>query len=78
MIRTVATTPNPASLELDLARLRSEFAEYPGMCLTVEQVARLLDVPRDDAAGLLAMLESEGLLFHRANGAYRRPSPLLS
>jgi predicted transcriptional regulator of viral defense system len=48
------------------------------MCLTVEQVARLLDVPRDEAAGLLAMLESEGLLCHWANGAYRRPSAPLS
>jgi len=71
-------TLNPASLEVDLTRLRSEFVEYPGMCLTVEQVARLLDVPPDEAAGLLSTLESEGLLFHRANGAYRRLSPLLS
>jgi DNA-binding IclR family transcriptional regulator len=74
----MTTTLHPASLEIDLTRLRSEFVEYPGMCLTVEQVARLLDVPRDEAAGLLAILESEGLLLHRASGAYRRPSPLLS
>ena len=66
------------SLEIDLARLRSEFLEYPGMCLTVEQVARLLDVPHDEAVELLAVLESEGLLFHRTNGRYRRTSPLLS
>jgi len=67
-----------ASLENDLARLRSEFVEYPGMCLTVEQVARLLDVPRDEACGLMALLESEGFLFHRMNGRYRRAVPLLS
>jgi DNA-binding GntR family transcriptional regulator len=67
-----------ASLENDLARLRGEFVEYPGMCLTVEQVARLLDVPRDEAGGLLARLESEGLLFHWTDGEYRRSSPLLS
>ena len=69
---------NPASVEIDLTRLRSEFLQYPGMCLTVEQVARLLDLPRDEAAGLLATLESEGLLFHGSNGTYRRPSPLLA
>ena len=62
----------------ELEALRSEFLSYPGMCLTVEQVARLLDVPPDEAAGLLAVLESEGLLFHWTTGGYRRAAPLLS
>jgi DNA-binding IclR family transcriptional regulator len=69
---------NAASLETDLARLRSEYRLYPGMCLTIEQVARLLDVPRDEAAGLLATLESEGLLFHWSHDGYRLALPLLS
>jgi hypothetical protein len=73
----MTTTLNPAWLEIDLTRLRSEFVDYPGMCLTVEQVARLLDVPRDDAAGLLATLESEGLLCHWTSGGYRLALPLL-
>jgi DNA-binding GntR family transcriptional regulator len=64
--------------ETDLIRLRSEFLLFPGMCLTVEQAARLLDVSRDEAAGLLAMLESEGLVVHSQRGAYRSASPLLS
>jgi hypothetical protein len=67
-----------APLETDLARLRSEFLLYPGMCFTVAQVARLLDLPQDEAAGLLALLESEGLLFHWTDGEYRRSSSLLS
>lgn len=33
----------------ELARLRSEFRSLPGLCLTVEQVARLLDAPRGKA-----------------------------
>lgn len=66
-----------ASLEPDLARLRSEFLSYPGMCLSVEQVARLLDVPRGEATLALSALEDEGLLL-RWNGSYRRASPLLS
>ena len=61
----------------DLVRLRSEFLLFPGMCLTVEQAARLLDVTRDEAAGLLIMLESEGLVVHSPRGAYRSASPLL-
>jgi DNA-binding IclR family transcriptional regulator len=48
------------------------------MCLTVEQAARLLDVTRDEAAGLLAVLECEGLVVQRQQGAYRSTSPLLS
>lgn len=66
------------SLEIDLVRLRSEFMSYPGMCLSVEQVARLLDVPHDEAVQALAALEDEGLLLRSANGTYRRASPLLS
>ena len=62
----------------DLVRLRSEFLLFPGMCLTVEQASRLLDVTRDEAAGLLAVLEFEGLVAPGKRGAYRSTSPLLS
>jgi DNA-binding GntR family transcriptional regulator len=64
--------------ESDLVRLRSEFLLFPGMCLTVEQAARLLDVSRDEAAGLLTVLEFEGLVVHSQRGAYRSASPVLS
>jgi hypothetical protein len=64
--------------ESDLGRLRSEFLLFPGMCLSVEQAARLLDATRDEAAGLLAVLECEGLVVHGARGGYRSTSPLLS
>jgi DNA-binding IclR family transcriptional regulator len=67
-----------ASLDTDLTRLRSEYLLYPGMCLTIEQVARLLDVPKDEAARLLATLESEGLLSHRSHDGYRLALPLLA
>ena len=62
----------------DLVRLRSEFVLFPGMCLTVEQAARLLDVTRDEAGGLLAALEFEGLVVQGKRGDYRSTSPLLS
>ena len=64
--------------ESDLVRLRSEFLLFPGLCLTVELAARLLDVAREEAAGLLTVLESEGLVVHSQRGAYRSASPLLS
>jgi len=68
-----ATLPEP-----ELEFLRSEFLSFPGMCLTVEQVARLLDVRRDEAMEVLIVLEAEGVLIRRANGSYRSASPLLS
>jgi len=71
-------TMTAALLDTDLARLRSEFLSYPGMCLTVEQVVRLLDVRRDEAMRVLSVLEDEGLLTRWANGSYRRAAPLLS
>ena len=67
-----------ASIDIDLTRLRSEFDAFPGMCLTVAQVGRLLDVPCDDAAQLLGTLEDEQLLVKRANGNYGRKSPLFA
>jgi len=47
------------------------------MCVTVEQAARLLDVPRGEAEQALSALEAEGLLLRWAN-TYRRASPLQS
>ena len=66
------------SIEIDLARLRSEFLSLPGMCLTVEQVARLLDAPHGEALFVLSTLEAEGLLARSPNGVYRLASPLLA
>ena len=63
---------------IDLARLRSEFLSLPGMCLTVEQVARLLDAPRGEALLVLLALEAEGLLVRSPNGSYRLASPMLA
>ena len=74
----MTVTAIAASLEIDLSTLRSEFLSCPGMCVTVEQAARLLDVPHGEAAQALSALEDEGLLLRGANGTYRRASPLLS
>ena len=62
----------------DLNTLWAEFVSFPGMCLSVEQVARLLDLRLDEATHALSALEGDGLLFRSGNGSYRRASPLLS
>ena len=61
----------------DLNTLWAEFLSFPGMCLSVEQVARLLDLRLDEATQALSALEDEGLLFRSTSGGYRRASPLL-
>jgi hypothetical protein len=73
----MSATNIAAALEIDLSTLRSEFLSCPAMCVTVEQAARLLDVPRDEAEQALSVLEAEGLLLRSAS-TYRRASPLLS
>jgi hypothetical protein len=47
------------AIESDRDRLHSEFLSMPALCLTVEQVARLLDVTVATASCLLVGLESE-------------------
>jgi hypothetical protein len=62
-------------LDTDGARLREEFLSMPALCLTVEQVARLLHVPVVGAAQLLAALEHDGMLTRTASRRYRLAEP---
>jgi DNA-binding IclR family transcriptional regulator len=62
----------------DSERLRDEFLSMPALCLTVPQVARLLNLPVVSAIRLLKDLEGEGFLVHASGGAYRLAHPLLS
>jgi predicted transcriptional regulator of viral defense system len=64
-------------LDSDIARLREEFLSMPALCLTVEQVARLLHVPVVDASQLLAALEHEGFLIRAAGRRYRLADPFI-
>ncbi len=73
----MTTIPAAAIPEHELMKLRDEYESMPGMCLNVQQAARLVGVDRDCATHLLEELEAEGLL--RSNGGiYRRSSPLMS
>lgn len=58
-------------LETDRARLRQEFLAMPALCLTVEQVARLLNVPLVGASQLLTALEADGVLVRTPSRRYR-------
>lgn len=75
VVGSMVLSEEPAT---DLGRIRSEFRSLPGMCLTVAQVARLLDAPTSEALLVLLALEAEGLLVRSPNGTYRLASPLLA
>ena len=62
-------------LDTESARLRAEFLSMPALCLTVEQVARLLHVPVVVASQLLAALERDGTLMCTASRRYRLVEP---
>jgi hypothetical protein len=66
------------SADRSLEKLRDEYESMAGLCLTLTQTARLLDVDRDCAALLLGQLEAEGLLLACPGGVYRRSAPLLA
>ena len=65
-------------IDADTLRIRHEYLAMPGMCLAVQQTARLLGVSQNHAAGMLHLLEEEGFLIHTPDGRYRRAQPLMA
>jgi len=61
---TEVTSPfGPAQTEDALrARICAEYVEMPGMCLTLPQAARLLDIERIRCERLLKALVADGVL----------------
>ena len=55
-----------------LSRVRGEFAEMPGLRLTLAQATRLWALRADICQRLLAELELQGILMRVAGNAYCR------
>jgi len=53
-----------------LRRIRSEFHEMPGLCLTVRQAARLWNVDVTTSEQALRLLVTENFLHRAADGQY--------
>ena len=51
-------------------RLRQELRHAPGLALTVEQAARLFDLPKDVCGRLHSELAGKGALFFRPEGLF--------
>lgn len=73
---TPMTTAAHATKEFaDLVtRVRAEFLEMPGMCLTLTQAARLWELSPDGAEALLAELVLTGFLVRPDRDHYLLPS----
>jgi hypothetical protein len=56
-----------------LERIRSEFAEMPGLRLTRDQAMRLWSMPAEACDRIFRELERAGFLREFDNGAYGRP-----
>jgi hypothetical protein len=63
------TTRGRADTSL-LRRIRSEFHEMPGLCLTVRQAARLWNVDVMTSEQALRLLVTENSLHRSADGQY--------
>lgn len=55
-------------------RVRGEFFEMRGFSPTVEQAARLFDLPHDECGRILGGLVQEGFLRRTSDGRYRLPA----
>ena len=65
-----------ASWSADLARIRSEYMEMPGLVLTLPQAARLWGFGTQRAAELLTVLLDAGFLACDKRAVYRRQAVL--
>lgn len=55
-----------------LRRIRAEYAEMPGLNLTVPQAARLWNTDRESVRTVLSRLLADGFLIRTTKGIYRR------
>jgi hypothetical protein len=69
-IRSVGARQAPRPVTV-ADRVRGEFVEMRGFSPTVQQAARLFDLPADACRDVLAALEREGFLTRTPDGRYR-------
>lgn len=67
-LRTVSVRTIPRR---PIDRVRGEFIEMRGFSPTVQQAARLFDLPADACHDVLTALEREGFLTRTPDGRYR-------
>ena len=53
-----------------IARVRAEYREMPGLCLTVQQACRLWQINLTDCARILELLVAQHVLKRSATGVF--------
>lgn len=71
-METVRTTEHTRIAERELTRIRGEYNEMPGLCLTQDQAQRLWGLPCDRCEALLTALLEERFLARTADGRFVR------
>lgn len=66
--------PSRRQMSTDVARIRNEYVEMPGLALTLPQAARLWGLSENRSALLLSMLAETGFLICDKKTVYRRLS----
>jgi hypothetical protein len=69
-IRTLARQASARPSDI-IERVRGEFVEMRGFSPTVDQAARLFDLPKDECREVLGVLVREGFLNCTPQGRYR-------
>ena len=64
--------PSDRPMSRDVARIRNEYVEMPGLVLTLPQAARLWSLSESRSQRLLSLLVEAGFLICDKNTAYRR------
>lgn len=67
-----------ASREELLRRIRGEYLEMPGLCLTLAQAQRLWGLEASTCSSLFAALTADKFLWLRTDGTYGRSSDCAS
>ena len=66
------STEQPVAEDLELCRIRGEYLEMPGLCLTRCQAQRLWGLPYDRCDALLTALIEERFLVRTTDGRFIR------
>ncbi len=72
MLAIAERQAGPAADDALLRRIRAEFREMPGLCLTVPQARRLWALQDSACEAVLARLLHDGFLRFTADGSFVR------
>jgi hypothetical protein len=70
--RLTATESSTVADQVELRRIRGEYLEMPGLCLTRCQAQRLWSLPCEQCEALLAALIEEKFLVRTIDGRFVR------